>query len=204
MIKIRKQIKCMDRTSKLILESNGEELVAFDFNEKDIEKATTNAASIILKNTCMGLTINDRNEVSINILATIGEQLKLVYDNGVELNLNELYNTQKMIGNMERQSMFSTILTCLDLDIAYSIISLMCIKDINDKVHISMLGVAENLDEETVKPIEIGNYELKYEYHTAIVDNSCQEALPEEAMDIVREAVNNYDSTIELKIRPKK
>lgn len=193
----------MDRTGKLILESNGKELVAFDFNEKDIEKAINNAASITLKNTCMGLTINDKNEVSINILATIGEQIRLIYDNGVEQNLNELYNIQKMIGNMERPSMFSTILTCLDLGIATNIVSLMCIKDTNDRVHISMLGVAENLDEETVKPIEIGNYELKYEYHTAIVDNSCQGTLPEEAMNIVREAVNNYSSTIVLKIKPK-
>lgn len=194
----------MNRTGKLILESNGKELVAFDFNEKDIEKAINNAASITLKNTCMGLTINDKNEVSINILATIGEQIRLIYDNGVELNLDELYNTQKMIGNMERPSMFSTILTCLDLGIATNIVSLMCIKDTNDRVHISMLGVAEDLDEETVKPIEIGKYELRYRYSTAKVDSSCEKELTKEAMDIVREAINNYDSTIELKIRPKK
>lgn len=194
----------MSRVNKLILESNGEELIAFDFNEKDIEKAINNAASITLKNTCMGLTINDKNEVSINILATIGEQIRLIYDNGVELNLNELYNTQKMIGNMERPSIFSSILTCIDLDIANGIVSLMCIKDTNDRVHISMLGVAECVDEETVKPIEIGKYELRYRYSTAKVDSSCEKELTKEVIDIVREAINNYDSTIELKIRPKK
>ena len=107
-----------------------------------------------------------------------------------------------MIGNMERPSIFSSILTCIDLDIANDIANLMHVK-LDDKIHIAYLGVAEDFDEETVKPIEIGNYELKYEYHTAIVDNSCQGTLPEEAMDIVREAVNNYSSTIVLKIKPK-
>lgn len=193
----------MNRTGKLILESNGKELVAFDFNEKDIEKAINNAASITLKNTCMGLTINDKNEVSINILATIGEQIRLIYDNGVELNLDELYNTQKMIGNMERPSIFSSILTCIDLDIANDIANLMHVK-LDDKIHIAYLGVAEDFDEETVKPIEIGKYELRYRYSTAKVDSSCEKELTKEAMDIVREAINNYDSTIELKIRPKK
>ena len=41
------------------------------------------------------LVVNDRNEVDIKISATIGEQIKIVYDNGVEQNLNELYNIQK-------------------------------------------------------------------------------------------------------------
>lgn len=193
----------MNRTGKLILESNGKELVAFDFNEKDIEKAINNAASITLKNTCMGLTINDKNEVSINILATIGEQIRLIYDNGVEQNLNELYNIQKMIGNMERSSIFSSILTCIDLDIANDIANLMHVK-LDDKIHIAYLGVAEDFDEETVKPIEIGKYELRYRYSTAKVDSSCEKELTKEAMDIVREAINNYSSTIVLKIRPKK
>lgn len=193
----------MNKASKLILESNGKEMVAFDFNEVDIDKAVSGITNVTMSNPCVGLVVNDRNEVDIKISATIGEQIKIVYDNGVEQNLNELYNIQKMIGNMERSSIFSSILTCIDLDIANDIANLMHVK-LDDKIHIAYLGVAENLDEETVKPIEIGNYELKYEYHTAIVDNSCQGTLPEEAMNIVREAVNNYSSTIELKIRPKK
>lgn len=184
--------------------TNGKELVAFDFNETNIDKAVSGITNVTMSNPCVGLVVNDRNEVNIKISATIGEQIRLIYDNGVELNLDELYNTQKMIGNMERPSMFSTILTCLDLGIATNIVSLMCIKDTNDRVHISMLGVAENLDEETVKPIEIGKYELRYRYSTAKVDSSCEKELTKEAMDIVREAVNNYSSTIELKIRPKK
>ena len=109
---------------------------------------------------------------------------------------------KKMIGNMERPSIFSSILTCIDLDIANDIANLMHVK-LDDKIHIAYLGVAEDFDEETVKPIEIGNYELKYRYSTAKVDSSCEKELTKEAMDIVREAINNYDSTIELKVKPK-
>lgn len=193
----------MNRTNKLLFITNEEEIVAFDFNEVDIDKAVSGIASITMCNPCAGLVVNDRNEVNIKISATIGEQIKIVYDNGVEQNLNELYNIQKMIGNMERPSIFSSILTCIDLDIANDIANLMHVK-LDDKIHIAYLGVAEDFDEETVKPIEIGHYELKYEYHTAIIDSSCEKELTKEAMDIVREAINNYDSTIELKIRPKK
>lgn len=193
----------MNKASKLILESNGKELVAFDFNEVDIDKAVSGITNVTMSNPCVGLVVNDRDEVCINIQGTIGERFKIIYDNGVELNLNELYNTQKMIGNMERPSMFSTILTCIDLDIANDIANLMHVK-LDDKIHIAYLGVAEDFDEETVKPIEIGKYELRYRYSTAKVDSSCEKELTKEAMDIVREAINNYDSTIELKIRPKK
>lgn len=193
----------MNRANKIILESNGEEIVAFDFNEVDIDKSVSGITNVTMSNPCVGLVVNDRNEVDIKISATIGEQIKIVYDNGVEQNLNELYNIQKMIGNMERHSIFSSILTCIDLGIAEDIIKLMHIKE-SDRVHIAYLDVAECVDEETAETIEIGHYELKYEYHTAKVDSSCEKELTEEAMDIVREAINNYDSTIELKIRPKK
>lgn len=193
----------MNKASKLILESNGKELVAFDFNETNIDKAVSGIATITMNNPYAGLIVNDRDEVCINIQGTIGERFKIIYDNGVEQNLNELYNIQKMIGNMERPSIFSSILTCIDLDIANDIANLMHVK-LDDKIHIAYLGVAEDIDEETTKPIEIGKYELRYRYSTAKVDSSCEKELTEEAMDIVREAVNNYDSTIELKIRPKK
>lgn len=193
----------MNRANKLLFITIEEEMVAFDFNEVDIDKAVSGITNVTMNNPCVGLVVNDRNEVSIKISATIGEQIKIVYDNGVEQNINELYNIQKMIGNMERPSIFSSILTCIDLGIAEDIIKLMHIKE-SDRVHIAYLGVAEDIDEETTKPIEIGHYELKYEYHTAKVDSSCEKELTEEAMDIVREAINNYDSTIELKIRPKK
>lgn len=192
----------MNKASKLILESNGKELVAFDFNETNIDKAVSGITNVTMSNPCVGLVVNDRNEVNIKISATIGERFKIIYDNGVEQNLNELYNIQKMIGNME-PSIFSSILTCIDLGIAEDIIKLMHIKE-SDRVHIAYLGVVEDFDEETVKPIEIGHYELRYEYSTAKVDSSCEKELTKEAMDIVREAINNYDSTIELKIRPKK
>lgn len=196
----------MNRANKLLFITNEEEIVAFDFNEVDIDKAVSVITNVTMSNPCVGLVVNDRNEVNIKISATIGEQIKIVYDNGVEQNLNELYNIQKMIGNMERPGIFSSILTCLtciDLGIAEDIIKLMHIKE-SDRVHIAYLGVAEDIDEETTKPIEIGHYELKYEYHTAKVDSSCEKELTKEAMDIVREAINNYDSTIELKIRLKK
>lgn len=193
----------MNRANKLILESNGKELVAFDFNETNTAKVINNTTNVIIGNRNISLVTNSKNEVNIKISATIGEQIKIVYNNGVEQNLNELYNIQKMIGNMERSSIFSSILTCIDLDIANDIANLMYVK-LDDKIHIAYLGVAENLDEETVKPIEIGKYELRYRYSTAKVDSRCEKELTKEAMDIVREAINNYDSTIELKIRPKK
>lgn len=194
----------MNRVNKLLFITNEEEIVAFDFNEVDIDKAVSGITNVTMSNPCVGLVVNDRNEVSISILATIGEQIKIVYDNGVELNLNELYNTQKMIGNMQRFSEFAYMLNCYDLHIVNDIARLMHIKDDSDISHIGMLGVAEGVDEETVKPIEIGKYELRYRYSTAKVDSSCEKELTKEAMDIVREAINNYDSTIELKIRPKK
>ena len=192
----------MNRANKLLFITIEEEIVAFDFNEVDIDKAVSGITNVTMSNPCVGLVVNDRNEVNIKISATIGEQIKIVYDNGVEQNLNELYNIQKMIGNME-PSIFSSILTCIDLDIAEDIIKLMHIKE-SDRVRIAYLGVAECIDEETAETIEIGHYELKYEYHTAKVDSSCEKELTKEAMDIVREAINNYDSTIELKIRLKK
>lgn len=193
----------MNRANKLLFITNEEELVAFDFNETNIDKAVSGIATITMNNPYVSLIVNDRDEVCINIQGTIGERFKIIYDNGVEQNLNELYNTQKMIGNMERPSIFSSILTCIDLDITNDIANLMRVK-LDDKIHIAYLGVAEDIDEETTKPIEIGHYELKYEYHTAKVDSSCEKELTKEAMDIVREAINNYDSTIELKIRLKK
>lgn len=192
----------MNKANKLLFITNKEEIVAFDFNEVDIDKAVSGITNVTMSNPCVGLVVNDRNEVDIKISATIGEQIKIVYDNGVELNLNELYNIQKMIGNMER-SIFSSILTCIDLGIAEDIIKLMHIKE-SDRVHIAYLDVAECVDEETAETIEIGHYELKYEYHTAKVDSSCEKELTKEAMDIVRKAINNYDSAIELKIRLKK
>lgn len=167
----------MNRANKLLFITIEEEIVAFDFNEVDIDKAVSGITNVTMSNPCVGLVVNDRNEVDIKISATIGEQIKIVYDNGVEQNLNELYNIQKMIGNIERSSIFSSILTCLDLGIATNIVSLMCIEDTNDRVHISMLGVAEDFDEETVKPIEIGKYELRYRYSTAKVDSSCEKNL---------------------------
>ena len=192
----------MNRANKLLFITIEEEIVAFDFNEVDIDKAVSGITNVTMSNPCVGLVVNDRNDVNIKISATIGEQIKIVYDNGVEQNLNELYNIQKMIGNME-PSIFSSILTCIDLDIAEDIIKLKHIKE-SDRVRIAYLGVAECIDEETAETIEIGHYELKYEYHTAKVDSSCEKELTKEAMDIVREAINNYDSTIELKIRLKK
>lgn len=194
----------MNRANKLILESNGEELVAFDFNETNTAKAINNTTNVIIGNRNISLLTNSKNEVNIKISATIGEQIKIVYDNGVELNLNDVYNTQKMICNIQKSSEFAYMLNCYDLHIVNDIARLMHINDVNDMIHIGAIGVGECVDEETVKPIEIGKYELRYRYSTAKVDSSCEKELTKEAMDIVREAVNNYDSTIELKIRPKK
>lgn len=146
----------MNRANKLLFITIEEEMVAFDFNEVDIDKAVSGITNVTMNNPCVGLVVNDRNEVIINIQDTMGEQFRVIYDNGVEQNLNELYNIQKMIGNMERPSIFSSILTCIDLDIANDIANLMHVK-LDDKIHIAYLGVAEDFDEETVKPIEIGN-----------------------------------------------
>lgn len=194
----------MNKANKLLFITNEEEIVAFDFNEVDIDKAVSGITNVTMSNPCVGLVVNDRNEVNIKISATIEERFKIVYDNGVEQNLNELYNIQKMIGNMERPIEFAYMLNCYDLHIVNDIARLMHINDVNNMAHIGMIGVGECVDEETVEAIRIGHYELKYEYHTAIIDNSCNKELTKEAMEIVREAINSYDSTIELKIRPKK
>lgn len=194
----------MNKANKLILESDGKEIVIFDFNETNTAKVINNTTNVIIGNRNISLVTNSKNEVDIEISATIREQIKIIYDNGVEQSLNELYSIQKMICNMQRISEFAYMLNCYDLHIVNDIDRLMHINDVNNMSHIGMLGVAEDFDEETVKPIEIGKYELRYRYSTAKVDSSCEKELTKEAMDIVREAINNYDITIELKIRPKK
>lgn len=74
----------MNRANKLLFITIEEEIVAFDFNEVDIDKAVSGITNVTMSNPCVGLVVNDRNEVDIKISATIGEQIKIVYDNGVE------------------------------------------------------------------------------------------------------------------------
>ena len=55
----------MNRANKLLFITIEEEIVAFDFNEVDIDKAVSGITNVTMSNPCVGLVVNDRNEVDI-------------------------------------------------------------------------------------------------------------------------------------------
>ena len=191
----------MKETARLIYRTNDSDIVLFDFTNEHIDYAAIYNTDKLLGHRLISLAERDNGKIIINLKKKVAGQVIVVYNNGVQVSIKELYTIQKMTDNIKNVEYNYVHFTCGDMEITDGIVELMNIQDKYLADSINKTNITYPIYETTIEPIKIGAYFIDYEIAHYKLDASSIGILNSETKAFIKRELHNQEDNITLRIR---
>lgn len=191
----------MKETVRLVYKTDNNEIELFDFTNEHIDYAAIYNTDKLLGHRLISLAERDNGKIIINLKKKVAGQVVIVYNNGAQVSIKELYTIQKMTDNIKNVEYDYVHFTCGDMEITDGIVELMGIQDKSLADSINKTNITYPIYETTIEPIKIGAYFIDYETAHYKLDTSSIGILNSETKAFIKRELHNQEDSITLRIR---